>query len=113
MDLFRTTRAYYGCEPTRLFRYCSTMLHREHVHKHDHTLAGPEMCMARFGWIVRAVNDQGPLIARDPAPNDPDVYPIREPEPEPDTPEPDPGDGPERIDPVHTATNSWSLGSGD
>lgn len=42
------------------------------------------------------------MSARDPAPNDPDVHPIREPEPEPDSPEPEPGDEPERIDPVHT-----------
>lgn len=43
-----------------------------------------------------------PLIVRDPAPNDPDVQPVRDPEPEPDSPEPDPepGDEPGRIGPV-------------
>jgi hypothetical protein len=56
-------------------------------------------CTERLSWLVLS---GGAMVARDPAPNDPDVRPIREPEPEPDTPEPEPGDGPERIDPVRT-----------
>ena len=64
-------------------------------------------CVDRLSWVVCKT-----LLARDPAPNDPDVLPIREPEPEPDSPEPEPGDEPERIDPVHVHTDRNWLPAG-
>ena len=64
-------------------------------------------CTQHLSWISNTS-----VTARDPGPNDPDVYPVREPEPEPDTPEPEPGDEPERIDPVHTAVAKSSIAAG-
>lgn len=67
---------------------------------------GVDLCVGRFGWVFDSRSTDRRLLARDPAPNDPDVHPIREPEPEPDSPEPEPGDEPERIDPVRTMRNT-------
>jgi len=61
------------------------------------------LCQERFPWVVKTMRTAHVIITRDPAPNDPDVHPIREPEPQPDTPGPEPGDEPERIDPVRTS----------
>lgn len=78
------------------------MLHSHSFHKASTVSKPVGTCQDRFMWIGRSTRGFDLLIARDPAPNDPDVHPIREPEPEPDTPEPEPGDEPERIDPIHT-----------
>jgi hypothetical protein len=93
------------------FRYRLIMLRHQNIRKYDGTLVALEMCLARFPWIIKTEGDRGAFIARDPAPNDPDVHPVREPEPQPDTPEPDPGDEPERIDPVRTLELSDSRGA--
>jgi hypothetical protein len=84
--------------------YCAGMIIHRSKQAGYCAVRGAHTCRDYFGWVLLRTSNEPPA-GREPAPNDPDVFPIREPEPEPDTPEPEPSDDPERIDPIRTGVN--------